>query len=118
MSAVFLDLDGTLMDSEPGIMASLRSALTQVGRADLAATDLRWMIGPPFIDSFTKAGLADPQVAIDAYRDIYGAGGMFEAQVYDGVFAMLEELDAAGHRLYLFSHKIMHNMLKLALFFI
>ncbi len=105
MSAVFLDLDGTLMNSAPGILATLRSTLTQVGRGDLAATDLSWMIGPPFIDSFTKAGLADPHVAIDTYREIYHAGGMFEAQVYDGVFAMLEELYTAGHRLYLATAK-------------
>ncbi len=105
MSAVFLDLDGTLMDSEPGILSSLRAAFTEIGRGDIAATDLKWMIGPPFVDSFTQIGLADPQVAIDAYRKVYDMGGMFDAEVYDGVFPMLDELDAAGHRLYLATAK-------------
>lgn len=105
MSAVFLDLDGTLMDSEPGILSSLRAAFIEVGRADLAAGDLRWMIGPPFIDSFKKLELPEPQAAIDAYRRIYDMGGMFDAKVYDGVLAMIEELDSAGHRLYLATAK-------------
>lgn len=105
MSAVFLDLDGTLMDSEPGILSSLRAAFTETGHADIAAQDLKWMIGPPFIDSFTKLGVPDPHSVIDAYRRIYDMGGMFDATVYDGVFPMLDDLDLAGHRLYLATAK-------------
>ncbi len=105
MSAVFLDLDGTLMDSQPGILASLKASFLEIGRPDLAEQDHKWMIGPPFIDSFTKIGLAEPQVAIDAYRRIYDLGGMFDATVYDGIFPMIEELDLAGHRLYLATAK-------------
>ena len=74
MTAVFLDLDGTLVDSKPGILSSLTTALTEVGRGDLAEDDLTWMIGPPFSESFGKIGLADPQAAIDAYRRVYDDG--------------------------------------------
>lgn len=105
MSAVFLDLDGTLMDSETGILSSLRAAFTETGHADIAASDLKWMIGPPFIDSFEKIGVSDPHSVIEAYRRIYDMGGMFDARVYDGVFAMLDALDTAGHRLYLATAK-------------
>lgn len=105
MSAVFLDLDGTLMDSEPGILSSLRAAFIETGHADIAVSDLTWMIGPPFIDSFQKIGVAEPQNVIEAYRRIYDMGGMFDAQVYDGVFQMLDALDLAGHRLYLATAK-------------
>lgn len=105
MSAIFLDLDGTLMDSKPGILSSLKAAFVRIGRQDLAAEDLTWMIGPPFVDSFAKIGLGDPQPAIDAYRDVYEQGGMFDARVYDGVMGMLEALDLAGHRLYLATAK-------------
>ncbi|MGR3514439.1 MAG: HAD hydrolase-like protein [Paracoccaceae bacterium] len=105
MSAVFLDLDGTLMDSEPGILSSLRRAFTETGHSDIAAQDLKWMIGPPFIDSFTKLGVPDPQAVIDAYRRVYDEGGMFDATVYDGVRGMIDDLRAAGHRLYLATAK-------------
>lgn len=105
MSAVFLDLDGTLMDSQPGILSSLKGAFVEIGRPDLAEQDHKWMIGPPFADSFAEVGLADPQHAIDAYRKIYDQGGMFDAKVYDGIFPMLDALDTAGHRLYLATAK-------------
>ncbi len=105
MTAVFLDLDGTLVDSKPGILSSLRAAFTEIGRADLTTDDLTWMIGPPFVDSFPKLGLEDPQPAMDAYRRHYENGGMYDAQVYGGIPAMLGELNAAGHRLYLATAK-------------
>lgn len=105
MSAVFLDLDGTLMDSEPGILSSLRAAFTAIGRPDIAATDLKWMIGPPFIDSFAKIDLENPHAAIDSYREVYAAGGMFDARIYDGVLPMIADLKTAQHRLYLATAK-------------
>lgn len=105
MSAVFLDLDGTLVNSRPGILSSLKTAFMTIGRPDLAAQDHTWMIGPPFAESFAKIGLSDPQPAIDAYRDIYGMGGMYDANVYDGVMNMLDALDTSGHRLYLATAK-------------
>ena len=106
MSAIFLDLDGTLMDSKPGILTSLRAAFTAIGRHDLAAEDLTWMIGPPFVDSFKKIGLTDPQAAIDAYRQVYDIdGGMFDARPYDGIYKMMDDLKRAGHRLYLATAK-------------
>lgn len=105
MTAVFLDLDGTLMDSRPGILSSLAAAFGEVGRPELAQDDLTWMIGPPFVDSFPKLGLDDPQAAMDAYRRHYEDGGMFDAKVYDGIHAMLATLQNAGHRLYLATAK-------------
>ena len=105
MSAVFLDLDGTLMKSHLGILSSLRHALQSVGREDLAGSDLMWMIGPPFQDSFAKLGLPDIDAAVEAYRVHYQSGGMFDAEVYDGVFDALETLRQGGARLYLATAK-------------
>ena len=105
MTAVFLDLDGTLMKSHLGILSSLRHAFRSVGRDDLAESDLMWMIGPPFQDSFARIGLADSDAALEAYRTHYQAGGMFDAEVYDGVFTALETLRDAGARLYLATAK-------------
>ncbi len=105
MTAVFLDLDGTLMKSHTGILSSLRHSLRQVGRDDLAESDLMWMIGPPFQDSFAKVGLKDVDAALEAYRVHYQAGGMFEAEVYDGVFDALETMRSDGARLYLATAK-------------
>ena len=105
MSAVFLDLDGTLVDSRPGILASLKYAFESIGRPDIAKDDLSWMIGPPFIDSFRKIGLAEPDAAIEAYRVHYQSSGMFDAAVYDQIPGTLEVLRAEGLRLYLATAK-------------
>ncbi len=105
MTAIFLDLDGTLVDSRPGIISSLAHAFASIGREDLAQGDLTWMIGPPFVESFAKLGLTDPDPAILAYREHYRAVGMFDAAVYDGVHEMLGALQATGFRLYLATAK-------------
>lgn len=103
--AVFLDLDGTLIDSRPGIVASLAKAFHTIGRPDLGQGDLTWMIGPPFVESFAKIGLEDTQPAIDAYRAHYQADGMFDALVYGGVHETLDALRALDMRLYLATAK-------------
>ena len=105
MPAVFLDLDGTLMKSHPGILASLRHAFRTIGRDDLAASDLMWMIGPPFVDSFSKVGVEDIDAALEAYRVHYQAEGMFDAEVYDGVITALDTMIDQGARLYLATAK-------------
>jgi len=105
MTAVFLDLDGTLMDSRPGIIASLTAAFHEIGRADLTENDMTWMIGPSFAETFPKMGIAEPDHAIEAYRRHYDAGGMFDAQVFDGILDMLTRLTTDGYRLYLATAK-------------
>lgn len=105
MAAVFLDLDGTLVDSRPGILASLTHAFRSIGRPEIAEDDLSWMIGPPFVDSFQKIGLDNPEKAIEAYRGHYQESGMFDAKVYDHIPATLDTLLASGLRLYLATAK-------------
>ena len=105
MTAVFLDLDGTLVDSRPGIVAALAHAFNSVGRGDLADSDLSWMLGPPLVDSFTKLGFDDPDVLLQAYRSHYIPIGMFEAEVYPGVAEVLDQLNEVGCRLYLATAK-------------
>lgn len=105
MTAVFLDLDGTLMDSRPGIEAALRHAFRTTGPADVAETDLRWMIGPSFHESFGKLGIVDVPGTLAAYREVYTSGQMFDAIPYDGVFDALDSLSRDGHRLFLMTAK-------------
>ena len=105
MTAVFLDLDGTLMNSRPGIIGSLTHAFHATGNAHHAEGDLTWMIGPPFVDSFAKLQIAEPQPILDAYRAHYRAEGMYDAEVYPGVLEALASLRSRGHRLYLATAK-------------
>ena len=47
---ILLDLDGTLVDSAPGILSSCRAALRALGHIPAPSLDLSTMIGPPIED--------------------------------------------------------------------
>ena len=99
--SVLFDLDGTLTDSEPGIVHSVRYALRSFGMEAEPAT-LRSFIGPPLYDSFRGTmGMsdADAKRAVDTYRVYFRDKGIFENAPYPGVPEMLEALRAAGRRL-------------------
>jgi phosphoglycolate phosphatase len=92
---VLFDLDGTLVDSAPGIHASVRVAVAAVGLPEPSTPQLRAMVGPPLQDGFALVfGLSGPDVsrAIDAYRAHYVAGAMLEAAVYPGIRELLARL--------------------------
>ena len=98
---ILFDLDGTLTDSEPGIVNSVRYALRSFGMEAEPAT-LRSFIGPPLYDSSRGTmGMsdADAKRAVDTYRVYFRDKGIFENAPYPGVPEMLEVLHAAGRRL-------------------
>jgi phosphoglycolate phosphatase len=96
---VLFDLDGTLVDSAPGIWASVRAAAAELGLARPTPDQLRAMVGPPLQDGFaTVLGLqgADVDRAVAAYRAHYTAGAMLEVTVYAGIPGLLAELTDGG----------------------
>ncbi len=104
---LLVDLDGTLTDPAEGIVGCFRLALAALGRPAPPSADLRWIIGPPLRRSFAEmlGGAADPEEALTIYRARYGAEGLFEATVYEGVDGALAEMKAAGTRLFLCTSK-------------
>jgi len=98
MLALF-DLDGTLVDSAPGIWASIRAAAAELGLPRPTPDQLRAMVGPPLQEGFAATfGLtgADVVRAVDAYRAHYAAGAMLDATVYAGIPELLAELADGG----------------------
>jgi phosphoglycolate phosphatase len=96
---VLFDLDGTLVDSTPGIWASIRFAAAELGLPEPTPGQLRAMVGPPLQDGFAGAfGLTGDDVdrAVAAYRVHYGAGAMFDADVYPGIPQLLAGLRGGG----------------------
>ena len=97
---VLFDLDGTLTDSAPGIVASFGHALAQVGAplpdGDIAAR----IVGPPMhhtMGSLGLGGVTDP--AMVAYREHYPSTGWAMNTPLDGIAELLADLRAAGIRL-------------------
>nr|WP_206370944.1 HAD hydrolase-like protein [Solimonas marina] len=103
-----LDLDGTLTDSEDGIIRSMAYALRTMGRPVPDDAALRRLIGPPTFETFGLLIGDDPAAIDDAvrhYRERFAYVGLFENRVYDGVPAMLDALRAMGCRLLLATSK-------------
>lgn len=99
---IFFDLDGTLTESGPGIVNSVRYALKRFGIDEPDDAALRRFIGPPLVYSFcTFYGFseADAVRAMAVYREYYAEHGIFENGVYDGIPELLRALKAAGKTL-------------------
>jgi phosphoglycolate phosphatase len=109
LPTVLLDLDGTLVDSEPGILSSVRAALQALGHAPDPSLDISAIIGPPIEDimGLLLARYGDDRVeeAVAAYRDDYGRQGLFGSRPYDGVPGALAVLRDAGAQLILATSK-------------
>ena len=95
---VLLDLDGTLSDSEPGILRSLRWACEVEGFPIPTDEQVRSVIGPPFELGLPSIGIPDDALerVINTYRTRYESIGLFENTLYHGVVEMLDGLAAIG----------------------
>ena len=107
--SVLLDLDGTLIDSYPGILASCLAALRALGHEPDETLDIRRTIGPPLEDmmQILLQSYGDDRVgeAVAAYRQHYGESGLLGSVPYPGIGKSLEEMKRAGLRIYLATSK-------------
>lgn len=107
--SVLLDLDGTLIDSQPGIQASCIACLRALGHHADERLDISHIIGPPLDDmlEILLRSYGDDRVgeAVEAYRDHYGRSGLFDSVPYPGIGNALEEMKRQGLRLFLATSK-------------
>lgn len=106
-SCVFFDLDGTLTDSEEGIINSGLYAFRQLGLTPPERKEFRKMVGPPLSIGFAALGVPEERIeeAIKLYRDEYDRVGKYQNHVYPGIREMLEGLKSSGCRLFVATSK-------------
>ena len=95
--AILFDVDGTLIDSAPGIIHTLQEVFCTMG-VDVSGINLRRYLGPPLRKSFGEH-FTDPALiekATDLYRTSYAVKGSHECAVFPGVLQMLQTLKQAG----------------------
>ena len=107
--SVLLDLDGTLVDSQPGILASCVVALRTLGHELDQIHDIKRVIGPPLEDAmqFLLQPFGDDRIAdaVLAFRQHYGDSGLLGSEAYPGIGGSLQEMQRAGLRIYLATSK-------------
>ena len=105
--SILFDLDGTLTDSGEGIINCALYALEHFGLPLPDRETMRVFVGPPLHDSFVRFGVPAEQAdeAVRIYRSRYIPIGKFENYPYPGIRAVLEQLKAAGHTLYVATSK-------------
>ena len=105
---ILFDLDGTLTDPKEGITKCVQHALRHFGIEEPDLNKLVPFIGPPLIPSFMGFyGMTGEQAreAVAVYRERFGAVGLFENRVLEGIPEMLSILKSQGRILAVASSK-------------
>ncbi|MBQ4091286.1 MAG: HAD family hydrolase [Clostridia bacterium] len=105
---LLFDLDGTLTDPGEGITNSVMNALAKRGIAVSDRSELYCFIGPPLSESFSKYFGFDFEESlrcVEDYREYFGVRGLFENEVYSGIYELLSELRLRGHKIVLATSK-------------
>jgi phosphoglycolate phosphatase len=98
-SAVLFDLDGTILDSAPGVFRCFEHTFRMMRREAPSRESMRKFLGPPLSDTFaTHFGWAGEELerAITIYRTEYFATGAITAELYPGVIDVVRAVRAAG----------------------
>jgi phosphoglycolate phosphatase len=98
-SCILFDLDGTIVDSAPGITATLAYTFKKLGLPIPSPAELVAYVGPPILDSFRDRGgftHAEAEHALDIYRPQYLKTGVFNATVYPGLAGVLRRIHESG----------------------
>jgi phosphoglycolate phosphatase len=98
-TSILFDLDGTIVDSAPGITASLAYTFAELGRPIPSPADLLGYVGPPILDSFMeRAGMTigEAAEALAIYRPHYLEIGALDASIFRGVPEILSAIHDAG----------------------
>lgn len=105
---ILFDLDGTLTDSQDGIMNAIEYSLKTYGITVQDRNSLRPFLGPPLSESMQKYYGFDRIKAVEAverFREYYNTRGLFENRIYPGVETMLKTVRDAGCRLFVATSK-------------
>lgn len=96
---VLFDLDGTLIDSAPSILAGFAAVLREHQLTPVRPLD-ESLIGPPLPETLMNlTGITDPEripALVDTFKASYDTEGYRATRVYDGIAELLRSLHQQG----------------------
>jgi phosphoglycolate phosphatase len=108
--ALIFDLDGTLTDSKPGILACLDKVIRAWNLSDPGPLD--HFVGPPVeewtVELLPHGSEADRVKLASDYRACYGSEGWSNNSVFPGIRKLLTDLHSQGYPLYVCTSKQQH----------
>ena len=113
---IFFDLDGTLVDSYPGILFSFEMAMKEV-LPDQGMPDFARFVGPPVREVFRLSLAEDNPKILESlevsFRKSYDSVGFKKTNLYSGVFESVEFLHKSGKICHILTNKPMNPTLKI-----
>lgn len=105
---LIFDLDGTLIDSAPSILASFALVLEEAGVAAKVPLTHK-LIGPPIQETLSiLTGIDDPHIIntyVESFKRHYDSNGYKKTKVYSGIAELLTDLHTGGFTLHLATNK-------------
>lgn len=98
--AILFDLDGTLMNTAEGILASIRYTTEVMGYKPMSDDQMRTFIGPPVrssLKSYYQLTDEEADQANEIFRNRYKDHDLLLASPYEGIMELLKKLKEEGY---------------------
>jgi phosphoglycolate phosphatase len=109
---LLFDMDGTLLDSLPGIAYSVHAAFDGAGLPE-SPFDLRQLIGPPIRTILSRVAETDDPALLDTlerhFRASYDNEGWRQSVCFPDALEVLQAMKERGHRLFIVTNKPRHS---------
>ncbi len=123
IEALIFDLDGTLVDTAPDLMAATNQIMAMEGRHAVSEAQIRQFVGHGAMDLIKRGLAATGSVPGEArlrilhrnFLDFYGANISTHSQLFDGLMLLLDKATAQGLKMGVCTNKVealSHKLLK------
>lgn len=119
MPCIIFDFDGTLADTNKGIIGTFQATLKKMGREAVNDEAIKSVIGLPLKQNFTVgAGMSDEDAdkAVDIYRELFMDIALQSVTLFPGVKETLKTLSERGIPMAVASSRGEDSLIKLCHF--